>query len=131
MVKSYLELHFTDLAGVLRSTMISVESKILENSDIDDIYVLFDASSVYGFEKIENSDLVLKPVKYTLSRIPWTIDLYRVIAQVYRSHNERYVKDPRLVAEKLIDYTHSMGYIPYTGVEMEFFIFDKLSYNVT
>ncbi|WFO75735.1 type I glutamate--ammonia ligase [Desulfurococcaceae archaeon MEX13E-LK6-19] len=126
--KVFIEMHFTDLMGVLRATTLVVSKDLVSNPSR--IKGFFDASSVFGFEPIENSDLMLKPVDGTLRKLPWYTDVYRCISGVYWSDGKRYVKDPRLVAEKTMEYMRSQGLEPSIGIEMEFFLFNSLKYGL-
>lgn len=121
MNKGFLILQFTDLAGVFRSTTITWNGKELEN-----VSALFDGSSVIGFAEIQYSDLVLRPVKETLRKIPWHDGVFRVISRVYMPNGDRLTYDPRFIAEKTLKYIRGIGYEPKMGVEMEFFIFDNI-----
>lgn len=125
----FMEMHFTDLLGVLRSTTLVIDEELVDNPD--GVEAFFDASSVYGFEPIEKSDLLLKPVRDTVKPIPWLDNVYRCISRVYYSSGERYVKDPRLVAEKTVEYIESQGIRASIGVEIEFFLFNKLRYGMS
>jgi len=58
-----LIIHYTDLRGFIRS----VERPYENNNSIENILATTDGSSVYGFENIERSDLVLKPDLSTLT----------------------------------------------------------------
>ncbi len=126
--KVFVEMHFTDLMGVLRATTLVVSKDLVGNPSR--IRGFFDASSVFGFEPIENSDLMLKPVDGMLRRLPWYTDVYRCISGVYWSDGKRYVKDPRFVAEKTMEYLKSQGLEPSIGIEMEFFLFNSLKYGL-
>ena len=121
MGKSFLILQFTDLAGVFRSTTIKWDEK-----EPDDVFVLFDGSSVIGFTDIEYSDLVLRPIKETINEIPWYNGVYRAISKVCLPSGARLIYDPRFIAEKTLGHIRSLGYEPKMGVELEFFIFDSI-----
>ncbi len=117
----YLQLYFTDLLGVFRSTSI-----VWEGDDVSRECILFDGSSVYGFEPIEYSDLVVKPVPDTLTKLPWEDEVYAVISGVYKPSGERHSRDPRYIVEKTIHHIRGYGYECYAGVEMEFFLFNSV-----
>lgn len=113
-------LMYLDLVGVLRGVEIGYD----EEKDV--FRTLFDASSVYGFEEIERSDLELRLPRERLKEIPWIEGFYAGIATIHYVGGERYVKDPRLVAEKTLEYLRGNGYTPYVGVEFEFFLFRNI-----
>lgn len=91
------------------------------------IKALIDASSVYGFEDIERSDLELRLQREHIKRIPWNERVYAGIASIHYIGGKRYVKDPRLIAEKMDEYLRDLGYRAYVGVEFEFFLFRNIS----
>ncbi len=121
----YLQLYFTDLIGVFRSTSI-----VWERGDVSREKVLFDGSSVYGFESIEYSDLYLRPIPGTLSKLPWDESIGVVVSGVYKPSGERYSRDPRFIVEKTIEHIRSHGFDPRAGVEMEFFLFNEIDVYV-
>ncbi len=112
-----LKVLFTDLFGVLRGTEIPY------SGDRELFKTMFDASSVHGFEEIHRSDLELRLPRSRIKEIPWSSGWYAGIATIHYPSGDRYVKDPRLVAEKTEEYLIEEGYTAKTGVEMEFFIF--------
>ncbi|MET1160071.1 MAG: type I glutamate--ammonia ligase [Thermoprotei archaeon] len=122
--KTRIMLLYTDLAGVLRG----VEKPY--NRESDDINALFDASSVYGFEEIENSDLELRLPRDRVKQLPWDRNTYAGIASIYRASGERYIKDPRFIAERARDYIENLGYRVYIGVELEFFLFKNIELTI-
>ncbi len=109
-----VRLLLTDLAGVLRGTEKIVNEPAMYKP-------FFDASSVYGFESIENSDLLLKCIDEKLFEAPWREDLFICLSTIHYPDGKRYIKDPRLVSEKLAELLDSLGYKAVVGAEMEFF----------
>ncbi|ADI31766.1 type I glutamate--ammonia ligase [Staphylothermus hellenicus] len=122
----FVNLYFTDLIGVFRSTSILLSN----DEDPSSVTALFDGSSVYGFLDISFSDVVLKPVKETEILLPWDKNVYGYIAQVYLPGWKRLDRDPRYIAERTEDIIRREGYRSVMGVEMEFFLFEKLKYIV-
>jgi len=112
----WIDLQFTDLAGCLRH--MTVSAKVFGEG-----FGKLDGSSVRGFTGIEESDLVLNPVPETFALIPWKKSSARFICRVYREE-ERFGRDPRLVAEKVDDYFHSLGLRLLLSAELEFFVFE-------
>lgn len=117
-----LIIHYTDLRGFIRS----VERPYENNNSIENIIATTDGSSVYGFENIERSDLVLKPDLSTLTEVPWNNNVTRSLAMIYTPDGERYNKDPRFVAEKTNNLLRELGYKIMMGAELEFFLLKKL-----
>ncbi|MEZ0289575.1 MAG: type I glutamate--ammonia ligase [Sulfolobales archaeon] len=114
---SRLIIHYTDLAGFLRS----VETRCGERK-----IVVFDGSSVRGFAEISRSDMILDYEPSTLRRVPWERDLYRAIGRVYDVSGKRFERDPRYVAEKTFEYMLREGYRALVGGELEFFVFNSV-----
>lgn len=119
-----LLVHYTDLAGFLRQ--IEVPGKNLE----DRFVAAFDGSSVFGFAAIEKSDMLLEAVRETLREVPWAPGVYRVITRVYKPDMTRAPVDPRLQAERALEYSLELGFKPLMGAELEFFLFDEVSVDV-
>lgn len=63
----FLRLQFTDLTGVLKNVEIprSQFEKALDNQ------IMFDGSSIQGFTRIEESDMLLYPDPDTFQINPW------------------------------------------------------------
>ncbi len=120
------QLQYVDLAGFLRGVEIPYES--LENSRFP---AALDGSSVYGFAKIERSDLLLEPVFETLKPIPWQPEAVRVLSRIYEPGGSRYGRDPRLLAERVKSYMEAQGFKPLVGVEVEFFLYRALKVRVS
>lgn len=122
----FVNLYFTDLIGVFRNTSLLLS----DEKDPSSVTALFDGSSVYGFLDISFSDVILKPVKETEIVLPWDKNVYGYISQVYLPEWKRLERDPRYIAEKTEEIIQSEGYRSVMGVEMEFFLFEKLKYIV-
>lgn len=110
-----IRLLFVDLAGVLRGM-----EKIV--NEPNGVYAFFDASSVFGFEEIENSDLMIKCIDETLFEVPWAEGLFACLSTIHYPDGSRYFKDPRLVAEKLAELLYNLRYEALMGAEIEFFL---------
>lgn len=118
---SLVQIHYTDLAGFLRGVEVLYES--LEKNRFPGA---LDGSSVYGFLGVERSDLLLEPVKETLKPVPWRNGLWRVIGRIYTPEGSRFSRDPRFVAENLVNYLDDMGFKALIGAELEFFLFKSV-----
>lgn len=123
----WVNLQFTDLAGFLRQVTVRVNSG---SESLEELVSKLDGSSVKGFTGVEKSDLLLKPDVTTFARLPWGNGFARLICGVYLS-NEKFAKDPRHVAEKLDYLLTSNNLKPFISAELEFFVFDKVSAEVS
>jgi len=95
----------------------------------------FDGSS-YGFLRVNKSDMVFIPDLSTAFLDPFTKrKTLTMIANIYALQNGvvRYEGDPRLVAAKAEEYMRATGIADRSslGPEFEFYILDRVSYEVT
>ncbi len=93
----------------------------------------FDGSSIRGFQKIEESDMLLVPDPSTAIIDPAiSTPTISVIANVEDPvTRQRYSRDPRYVATKAEQYVKDAGVgdTIYIGPELEFFIFDEVRFG--
>jgi len=125
MERKYLKLRYTDLLGVLRTLTIKAPK------EIDGYKAFFDGSSVFGIASIEDGDLALEPVPETIAPVPWDPASYSAISRIVTPEGERFMRDPRYVAEKVEEYLASMGLKAVMGAEVEFFIFRSVKVHVS
>lgn len=88
----------------------------------------FDGSSITGYGRIEESDMVAVPIPETFSLIPWRKEGEkdgRMICKIYRPNGERFEGDPRYVLEKIVNKAKKMGFKMQAAPELEFFILHK------
>lgn len=127
----FVNMQFTDMLGIVKNVTIPVhklESAIDKN-------VWFDGSSVEGFARICESDMFLKPDLSTFAILPWTLGTgnvtARLICDVYTPSGEPFEGDPRYILKKQMERAEKMGYVYYTGPELEFFLFRKENGNLS
>ncbi len=118
----FLRLQFTDIQGQPKNVAIPVQQaeKALEEG------IWFDGSSIEGFARIEESDMILKPDLSTYSILPWRsadARVARFICDIYTYGNKPFEGDPRYVLKKAIAEAAKMGFTFNTGPELEFFLF--------
>ncbi|MEM1640190.1 MAG: type I glutamate--ammonia ligase [Acidilobaceae archaeon] len=123
--KKLLLLHYTDLAGILRSVEVPFDS--LENGSR--FPASLDGSSAYGLASVERSDLLLEPDRETLKPVPWLQGVYRTLCRIYAPPGVRFEKDPRLVAERTNEHLESHGLEARVGVELEFNVFKNVIFS--
>ncbi|MGQ4913939.1 MAG: glutamine synthetase family protein [Candidatus Asgardarchaeia archaeon] len=115
----YVFLQFTDILGRLRTITITIErlqSYIEEGTAVD-------GSSIEGFAKIEDSDLVLKPIPRSFIQLPWNEKVARIICEVRQPDGSPFEGDPRYILEQyLLRVERNMGLKYYVGPELEFFL---------
>lgn len=123
----FIRTQFTDTLGIIKSWAIPAE-------DLEGAFkngVMFDGSSIEGFTRIEESDMVLRPDPSTFRILPWRPKegaVARIIGDVYRPNGKPFDGDPRYVLKQAIADAEKMGFSMNVGPELEFFLF-KLDEN--
>ena len=118
----FIRLQFTDVFGILKNVAITARQLpgVLENG------AMFDGSSIDGFVRIEESDMLLKPDTDTFEIYPWRPQqgkVARLICDVYTTDGEPYMGCPRNILKKVLKEAADMGYTMNVGPECEFFLF--------
>src|SRR5262245_36650338 len=119
---SSLRLQFTDILGVNKNVEVpeSQFEKALEGD------IMFDGSSIEGFVRIEESDMVLKPDLATFRVLPngdAAGKVARVICDIYNPDGTSFAGCTRQALKRQIAKAKSLGYEMMAGVEAEFYIF--------
>ncbi|MEP7344814.1 MAG: type I glutamate--ammonia ligase [Gemmatimonadaceae bacterium] len=120
----FLRLQFTDILGVNKNVELprSQFEKALEGD------ILFDGSSIQGFVRIEESDMLLSPDLSTFRVFPWGDPEQRVarlICDISTPEGAPFDGDPRRVLKRQIAKAAEMGYAMNAGMEAEFFVFKR------
>jgi glutamine synthetase len=129
----YIDLQFTDVPGRLQH--VTIPTKFLDEDAFSSGVPKLDGSSIRGFVDIHESDLVLYPDPSTYAIIPWIPDhvkTARMICNVgWGMARGRLEKDPRYIAQRAEMYAAEQGYdLSLWGPEIEFFVFDKVHWDV-
>ncbi|MFQ5573375.1 MAG: type I glutamate--ammonia ligase, partial [Nitrosopumilaceae archaeon] len=126
------DLQFSSLTGRFHHTTISADT--FTPQQMKDGLPKLDGSSIVGFTSIDDSDLVLKPDPNTYAVIPWMGEskTARLLCDVYWGMGRgRLERDPRGIAQKAEQYLKTQGYdYSVWGPEVEFFVFDKIYWDV-
>ena len=120
----FIRLQFVDIQGIVKNVAIPVSQ--IEKAMGQGIS--FDGSSVEGFVRIEESDMVLRPDLNTFQLLPWRHNggsVARMICDVQQPDGKPFHGDPRYVLRQAIEDAASMGFEMNTGPELEFFLFEK------
>ncbi len=128
----FIDLQFTSLLGRFHHTTISADT--FTSDQMEDGLPKLDGSSIVGFASIEDSDMILKPDPNSYAPIPWIEDkkTARLLCDVYWGGDRgRLDKDPRGIAQNAEKYLTTQGF-DYSswGPEVEFFVFDKIHWDV-
>lgn len=119
----YCLLQFVNIEGTLKS--IGINSNRLE--DVLYFGEGFDGSSISGYGRLEESDMVAVPDPTTFSIIPWREDEPdgRFICDIYNPDGTRYEGDPRYILQRASEKAEEMGYQMKAAPELEFFLLKK------
>jgi glutamine synthetase len=120
---SFIRLWFTDILGQLKSFAVGKDE--LEGALTDGMG--FDGSSITGFNRIEESDMIAMPDTDTFEVLPWRPRekaVARMFCDVLVPGGEPYEGDPRFVMRRAMARAQEMGFDHYyLGPELEFFYF--------
>jgi glutamine synthetase len=118
----FIRLWFTDILGVLKSFAITIEE--LETALEEGMG--FDGSSIQGYARIDESDMVAKPDPTTFQLLPWRPKekaVARMFADIYEPDGTPYKGDPRWVLKRNLKKAQDQGYTFNVGPELEYFYF--------
>jgi glutamine synthetase len=123
---TFVRLWFNDILGNVKSFEIPVgELKHAMTNGMG-----FDGSSITGFNRIEESDMVAMPDPDTFSVMPWDVADGRKVARMIcdvlvPGTLEPYEGDPRWILRKALKRAADMGFDTVNvGPELEFFLFE-------
>jgi glutamine synthetase len=120
----FIRLWFTDILGFLKS--FAITTRELEGALEDGMG--FDGSSIVGFVRIDESDMVAKPDPSTFRVLPWKANDHVVAAMfcdILEPDGSPHQGDPRWVLKKNLRRAADMGYTFNVGPELEYFYFLK------
>src|SRR6266513_2329677 len=118
----FMRLQFTDILGINKN--VEIPASQFEKALAGDI--MFDGSSIEGFVRIEESDMLLAPDFSTFQIFPWGDEKSRVarlICDINTPDGKPFAGDPRGVLKKVIARAAKAGYTMNAGMEAEFFMF--------
>ncbi|NIS62708.1 MAG: glutamine synthetase, partial [Proteobacteria bacterium] len=118
----FIRLWFTDILGQLKSFALTDD----ELEGAFDEGMGFDGSSIKGFARIDESDMLARPVPATFQLIPWRPKekaVARVFCDILNPDGSPYEGDPRYVLKRNLEKLEKMGYTFYVGPELEYFYF--------
>jgi len=128
----FIDLQFTSLPGRFHHTTISANT--FTPDQMEDGLPKLDGSSIVGFTSIDDSDLILKPDPNSYAIIPWVKEKKsaRMLCDIYWGAGRgRLDTDPRGICQKAEEYLMTQGFDDsFWGPEVEFFVFDKIHWDV-
>jgi len=121
----FIEMWFTDILG--RIKMFTITSS--ELPEALESGMGFDGSSIEGFARIYESDLVAKPDPDSFKILPYKEDTAKMVCDIYTPDGKPYEGDPRYCLRRNLEELKKFGFTEYyIGPELEYFYFksDKL-----
>ncbi len=121
---SFVQFWFVDVLGVLKcfqATPSELEMAFDEGMG-------FDGSSLEGFSRIEESDIVAFPDPTTFQLISWGSTEYRsarMFCDIVLPDGTPYQGDTRYVLKRTLARAAEKGYTFYVGPELEFFLLES------
>jgi glutamine synthetase len=119
-----VRLWFTDVLGNLKSFAISPAE--LENALEDGM--TFDGSSIDGFSRIQEADVLAVPDPDTFELLPWGepgASEARVFCDIHSLDGAPFEGDPRQVLRRHVQSAHEQGLTFYLAPDIEFFYFEQ------
>ncbi|HUF52373.1 MAG TPA: glutamine synthetase family protein [Dehalococcoidia bacterium] len=118
----FIRLWFTDILGMLKSVAITVEGlpEAMEEG------VGFDGSSIEGFARIDESDMIAMPDSATFAVLPWRPSerrVARMFCDILTTDGKPFEGDPRFILRRNLKRAADLGYTFYVGPELEYFYF--------
>ncbi|MFF2039150.1 type I glutamate--ammonia ligase [Kitasatospora sp. NPDC058170] len=125
----FIDVRFCDLPGVMQH--FSVPAATFDPSET----LMFDGSSIRGFQAIHESDMALVPDLATARLDPFRKEKHLNINFFIQDPvtGEAYSRDPRNVAKKAEAYLASSGIADtaFFGPEAEFYVFDSVRFDTS
>jgi len=120
-----IRLWFTDILGTLKSLAISPAE--LDNALSDGM--TFDGSSIDGFSRVQEADVLAVPDPDTFELLPWgdpNAPEARVFCDIHNLDGTPFEGDPRQVLRRHVRDAHEAGFTFYVAPDIEFFYFEPL-----
>jgi len=120
----FLRLQFTDIDGIIKNVEVP-ESQFEKALDGQ---IMFDGSSIEGFTRIEESDMLLVPDLATFEVFPWDSDhgkVGRLVCDIATPDGTIFAGCPRSTLKKVVAKAEKMGLQMMAGPEAEFFLFQR------
>jgi glutamine synthetase len=123
----FVRLWFTDVQGFLKSVAISPAE--LEGAFEEGM--TFDGSSIDGYARVQEADMLAKPDPSTFAVLPWRSEqqVARMFCDIVTPDGEAFDGDPRTVLKRNLELASEMGYTFYAAPELEFFYFEDSGPN--
>jgi glutamine synthetase len=127
-----VDLRFMDFPGLWKH--VTIPAELLDETSFED-GIGFDGSSLRGWQKINESDMLIVPQPENLFLDPFRNEATLALICNIQDPSTRqdYTKDPRNVARKAVNYMRHTGIADTAnfGPSLEFFVFDDVKYDQT
>jgi len=121
---SFIQFWFVDVLGTLKSFQVTpneLEAAFEEGMG-------FDGSSIEGFARIHESDMIAYPDPESFQLVSWRPTekpVARMFCDIKKPDGNAYEGDTRQALKKMLAKAADKGYSFYTGPELEFFLFES------
>jgi glutamine synthetase len=118
----FIRLWFTDILGFLKSFSITIN----ELEDALSEGVRFDGSTLHGFARSDEREMIAMPEASTFQILPWRPkedSVARMFCNIMLMDKTHYEGDSRYILKKSLEEISHRGLTFYTGPEIEFFFF--------
>ncbi len=122
----FIRFWFTDILGFLKSFSITI-------SELEDALsegVRFDGSTLHGFARSDEREMIAMPEASTFQILPWRPKedaVARMFCNIMLMDKTPYEGDSRYILKKNLEKITNRGLTFYTGPEIEFFFFKNSS----
>lgn len=120
----FIQMCFTDVLGTAKSFQITPAE--LENALEEGM--TFDGSTIDGFSRVQESDVLAMPDAKTFQLLPYMPDghpVARVVCDVVNLDGSPFEGDPRHVLRRALERARSLGFSFFVAPELEYFYFDQ------
>lgn len=118
----FIRLWFTDVLGFLKSFAITPAELRMALED----GLSFDGSSIDGFSRTHEADMLARPDPTTFQILPWEsadAGVARMFCDIVTPDGDPFEGDPRSVLRRTMQRASELGYTFYVAPEVEYFYF--------
>lgn len=122
----FVSLQFNDITGSVKSVDMPIRG--LDGALEDGVW--FDGSSVEGFARIQESDMLLRLDPDTYAVLPWSSEerrRARIFCDIFTPDGKPFEGDPRGALKRLMAKIAERGWTYNIGPEPEFFLFKGMN----
>jgi glutamine synthetase len=119
----FVQMWFTDVLGTPKSFQITPAE--LENALEEGM--TFDGSTIDGFSRVQESDVLAMPDAKTFQLLPYLGDgapVARVVCDIVNLDGSPFEGDPRQVLRRALERARGLGFSFFVAPELEYFYFD-------